>query len=93
MSNGIDFKDTNVIMYDFPTSTNSFLTRSGRTGRGNQSGICTIFYSEQDEKRIYQIQNSFSKDRPLSVRKTAIEVPKDPKVKKLRGKEFSKVIG
>lgn len=53
MSRGIDFRDVMmVINFDLPTSTNSYIHRIGRCGRGNKRGKAITFYTNDDQKGI-----------------------------------------
>lgn len=58
LSRGIDFKGINlVINYDVPNSSQSYIHRIGRTGRGGRDGNAVTLYTKQDALLIKPIIN------------------------------------
>ncbi|CAI4039116.1 hypothetical protein SMKI_07G0870 [Saccharomyces mikatae IFO 1815] len=58
LARGIDFKGVNlVINYDVPGSSQAYVHRIGRTGRGGRSGKAITFYTKQDSIAIKPIIN------------------------------------
>ncbi|CAI5149669.1 BEM_HP_G0078930.mRNA.1.CDS.1 [Saccharomyces cerevisiae] len=58
LARGIDFKGVNlVINYDVPGSSQAYVHRIGRTGRGGRSGKAITFYTKQDSVAIKPIIN------------------------------------
>lgn len=52
-SRGIDFKDVDVVVhFDIPLDPESFLHRSGRSGRNNQQGKALLLISKNEEKYL-----------------------------------------
>jgi ATP-dependent RNA helicase DDX52/ROK1 len=53
LSRGIDFKHVGtVINFDFPTTTESYIHRIGRTGRAGNKGLAITFFTEEDRERL-----------------------------------------
>ncbi len=53
LSRGIDFKHVGtVINFDFPTTTESYIHRIGRTGRAGNKGLAITFFTEDDRERL-----------------------------------------
>ncbi|KRH94361.1 ATP-dependent RNA helicase [Pseudoloma neurophilia] len=52
-SRGIDFKNVDIVVhFDIPLDPESFLHRSGRSGRNNQKGKALLFVTENEEKYL-----------------------------------------
>jgi len=50
MARGIDFKHVNCVLnYDFPTSTDAYIHRIGRTGRAGREGEAITFVADEDK--------------------------------------------
>ena len=61
---GIDIDGvSHVINMQFPTEPDFYIHRSGRSGRGNYTGICYSMYDTTDEKNI-----AFLKEKELNLR-------------------------
>ena len=53
LSRGIDFKHIGtVINFDFPTTSESYIHRIGRTGRAGNKGLAITFFTEDDRERL-----------------------------------------
>jgi ATP-dependent RNA helicase DDX52/ROK1 len=58
LARGLDFSDVaNVINYDYPDSTASYIHRIGRTGRAGRLGKAYTFYTDYDVKNIKVVVN------------------------------------
>lgn len=58
LARGLDFPDVaNVINYDYPNSTASYIHRIGRTGRAGRHGKSVTFYTDHDVKNIKIVVN------------------------------------
>lgn len=58
LARGLDFPDVvNVINYDYPDSTASYIHRIGRTGRAGRHGKSVTFYTDSDIKNIKIVVN------------------------------------
>ncbi len=56
-SRGIDIEGvSHVINYELPRDLKYYVHRSGRTGRGEFSGISAILYSPEDEQAIQKLE-------------------------------------
>ncbi|CAG7721408.1 unnamed protein product [Allacma fusca] len=57
VSRGIDFQFvSNVINFDFPLDSSSYLHRVGRTARGNNQGAALSFVSIKEEKLLKEVE-------------------------------------
>ncbi|WP_059105979.1 DEAD/DEAH box helicase [Shouchella shacheensis] len=55
---GIDIENVPlVIHYDLPNETESYVHRSGRTGRAGASGKAIAFFTEAEEERLKEIED------------------------------------
>lgn len=62
---GIDIPNVEyVINYDLPESSENYVHRVGRTGRGNQKGQAVSFYSKEEKPLLDEIENNLGK--PIS---------------------------
>ncbi|KAG0482300.1 hypothetical protein HPP92_010384 [Vanilla planifolia] len=53
---GLDIKDIRVVVnYDFPTGTEDYVHRIGRTGRAGATGVSYTFFTEQDWKHAPEL--------------------------------------
>ena len=53
LARGVDFKGVGtVINFDMPLSVESYVHRSGRTGRAGHKGIAITFFTEADKERL-----------------------------------------
>jgi ATP-dependent RNA helicase DDX5/DBP2 len=53
---GLDIKDVRmVINYDFPSNTEDYIHRIGRTGRAGQKGTAITFMGPQDARHARQL--------------------------------------
>ena len=51
-SRGLDVKDIKtVINYDFPSATEDYVHRIGRTGRAGEKGLSVTFFTRNDAKK------------------------------------------
>jgi ATP-dependent RNA helicase DDX52/ROK1 len=51
MSRGIDFRNISMVVnFDLPSSTISYVHRTGRVGRAGKSGKAVTFYTNEDNK-------------------------------------------
>ncbi|KAL7750947.1 RNA-dependent ATPase rok1 [Sorochytrium milnesiophthora] len=58
LSRGIDFKGVNcVVNYDFPTTTESYVHRVGRTGRAGREGKAVTYFTKDDAAFLRSIVN------------------------------------
>jgi len=65
VSRGIDFRNvSNVINFDFPPDTDSYIHRVGRTARGDNEGTALSFVSVKEQPRLdavlKQLASSYS---------------------------------
>ena len=59
---GIDVNDlTHVINYQLPDSLETYVHRSGRTGRANKHGICITIINAKEGGRIRQLEKKIEK--------------------------------
>lgn len=59
---GIDVNDlTHVINYNLPDSLETYVHRSGRTGRANKQGICITIINAKEGGRIRQLEKKIEK--------------------------------
>ena len=59
---GIDVNDlTHVINYNLPDSLETYVHRSGRTGRANKQGICITIINAKEGGRIRQLEKKIDK--------------------------------
>jgi ATP-dependent RNA helicase DeaD len=59
---GIDVDDlTHVINYNLPDSLETYVHRSGRTGRANKLGICVTIINAREGGRIRQLENTIER--------------------------------
>lgn len=59
---GIDVDDlTHVINYNLPDSLETYVHRSGRTGRANKLGICVTIINNRETGRIRQLENKIER--------------------------------
>lgn len=57
ISRGIDFRNVNnVINFDFPVSTKSYIHRVGRTARGNQRGTALSFVDQSEQDMLLLVE-------------------------------------
>ncbi|XP_060518242.1 probable ATP-dependent RNA helicase DDX56 [Cylas formicarius] len=62
VARGIDFQCVaNVINFDFPLDSNSYIHRAGRTARGNNQGSVLSFISLKEKPCLTEIDNYFRK--------------------------------
>ncbi len=74
---GIDVKDlTHVINYTLPKATESYIHRSGRTGRGGKSGTSIAIINTREQGKIRAIERSMSKQFTAGVLPTGEEICK-----------------
>ena len=60
---GIDIPNVEyVINYDLPESSENYVHRVGRTGRGNQKGQAVSFCSEEEKELLNEIEKNLGKD-------------------------------
>jgi len=58
VARGIDFQFvSNVINFDFPLDTSSYLHRVGRTARGNNQGAALSFVSMKEEQLLTEVES------------------------------------
>lgn len=58
LSRGLDFPQVkNVINYDFPRSTASYIHRIGRTGRAGRRGRAITFFTKEDARHLRIVAN------------------------------------
>lgn len=51
-SRGLDVKDIKtVVNYDFPSATEDYVHRIGRTGRAGEKGLSVTFFTRNDAKK------------------------------------------
>ena len=54
---GLDFPEINLVMnMEPPKSSDTYIHRSGRTGRAGKKGICFTFYTEKEELFLKKIK-------------------------------------
>tara|TARA_X000001036_G_scaffold131470_1_gene124389 strand:- start:1011 stop:2213 length:1203 start_codon:yes stop_codon:yes gene_type:complete len=72
---GIDVDDiTHVINYQLPDEIETYIHRSGRTGRAGKKGKSVIFLLKSDKRKIKQIENKLQK------KLTQLEIPSPKKI-------------
>jgi len=72
---GIDVDDiTHVINYQLPDEIETYIHRSGRTGRAGKKGTSVIFVLKSDRRKIKQIENKLQK------KLTELEIPSPEKI-------------
>ena len=49
-----------VIHYDFPRPTQSFISRSYRTGRFGRSGVSILFVTNEDKPALDDLRKTYS---------------------------------
>jgi ATP-dependent RNA helicase DDX56/DBP9 len=65
VSRGIDFQNiSNVVNFDFPLDTNSYMHRAGRTARGNNTGNVLSFVSCQEKATLDEVEALLSAQQP-----------------------------
>ena len=58
LARGLDFPNVaNVINYDFPATTSSYIHRIGRTGRAGKRGKAITLFTQDDAKRLKLVVN------------------------------------
>ncbi|GFO14735.1 ATP-dependent RNA helicase dbp9 [Plakobranchus ocellatus] len=63
ISRGIDFYNvSNVINFDFPQSTDSYIHRVGRTARADNPGTALSFVSIKDQEQLEQVEKALLGD-------------------------------
>ncbi len=59
---GIDIPDVEyVVNYDLPETTENYVHRVGRTGRGNQKGLAISFCSTEEKETLAEIEENLGK--------------------------------
>lgn len=54
---GVDFEQiTHVLNYDFPTNKETFVHRTGRTGRNGKTGIAISIVCEEDKRMVSAVE-------------------------------------
>jgi ATP-dependent RNA helicase DDX56/DBP9 len=65
VSRGIDFQNiSNVVNFDFPLDTNSYMHRAGRTARGNNSGNVLSLVSVDEKTVLDQVNALLNAHQP-----------------------------
>ena len=60
---GLDVNDlSHVINYNLPDDNQTYIHRSGRTGRAGKKGISIIIGSVRDKRKIQSVQKTINKD-------------------------------
>lgn len=58
LARGVDFKGVNlVINYDVPQTSQAYVHRIGRTGRGGREGKAVTFFTKEDKQAIKPVLN------------------------------------
>ncbi|KAH3675722.1 hypothetical protein WICMUC_002514 [Wickerhamomyces mucosus] len=97
LSRGLDFKKINlVINYDVPLTSQDYVHRIGRTGRGGQIGKALTLYTNQDNQLIKPILNVMKQNnielQPWLEKLVEEKTSKRKKIKKnIERKEISTV--
>lgn len=61
LSRGIDIQQVSVVInYDIPVKVESYLHRIGRSGRYGRKGVAINFMTQQDERRVRDIERYYS---------------------------------
>ncbi|XP_022106052.1 nucleolar RNA helicase 2-like [Acanthaster planci] len=85
---GLDIPEVDlVIQCSPPRDVDSYIHRSGRTGRAGRSGICVCFYKPQEEHDIRRVENQAG----MRFTKTAPPQPED--IIKASSAEAAKSLG
>ncbi len=76
---GIDIPNVEyVINYDLPESSDTYVHRVGRTGRGRQKGQAVSFCSKEEKELLAEIEQNLGKDiRRLEISKTDYQLTVD----------------
>lgn len=62
---GVDFDQiTHVFHYDFPTNKETFIHRSGRTGRNGKTGTAISLVCEEDERMVRAVEEYIGSSLP-----------------------------
>ncbi|KAG0472106.1 hypothetical protein HPP92_016652 [Vanilla planifolia] len=73
---GLDIKDIRVVInYDFPSGTEDYVHRIGRTGRAGATGISYTFFTDQDWKHapeLIKVLEGANQHVPPEVREMAV---------------------
>lgn len=57
IARGIDIPTVNVVInFDFPTESNTYLHRIGRSGRYGQIGLAINLITEKDQENVVRIE-------------------------------------
>ena len=55
---GLDFPNIElVIQIEPPRDSESYIHRSGRTGRAGKKGVCVLMHTRKDEERVRKIKD------------------------------------
>ena len=64
---GIDFEEiSHVVNYDFPTGKETYVHRSGRTGRNGNSGTAVSLVTENDQRMLKQVETYLGRELPVT---------------------------
>jgi ATP-dependent RNA helicase RhlE len=76
---GIDIPNVDwVINYDLPESSEQYVHRVGRTGRGDQKGQALSFCSEEEKELLEEIESNLGKPiQELSISKSDYQFTKE----------------
>lgn len=67
---GIDIDGvSHVINMEFPTEPDFYIHRSGRSGRGNYTGVCYSMYDSEDEKSIAVLERKGIEFKNMQLKK------------------------
>lgn len=73
---GLDFSVTHVINFHLPRDIETYLHRSGRTGRGGREGICISFCTTRDLPFARLIQDKLEKEIEWLIPPPSLSSPK-----------------
>ncbi len=60
---GLDVTDlTHIINYNLPDESETYIHRSGRTGRAGKTGVCITIIHSREQNRIKQIEKKIGKE-------------------------------
>lgn len=84
---GVDFENiTHVFHYDFPNGNETYVHRTGRTGRNGKEGISISFVTESEERAFTNVL-AFIKDRITEVPLSDLDqIDKSPFLKRQKEK-------
>ena len=80
---GLDIPEVDlIIQMSPPLDADSYIHRSGRTGRAGKSGVCITFYTNREIESLNRIENH------AKIKFKNINCPKPDEIKEAKNKEF-----